>query len=199
MTSADTNPIIETDRLILRLPTLDDFERWAEMLGDPEAARYIGGVVAKPVVWRIIMQVRGAWELTGVSMFSVVEKARDLWIGRVGPWQPHDWPGPEVGWGLHRDAWGKGYALEAAAATMDFAFGSLGWPTVVHCINPANTPSQALARRLGSTILRQARMPPPVDHEIIDVWGQTRDQWIENRSIAASVLNRSRPRQLNQE
>jgi RimJ/RimL family protein N-acetyltransferase len=86
MTAPDRNPIIETDRLILRLPTLDDFERWAEMLGDPEAARFIGGVVPKPVVWRIIMQVRGAWELTGVSMFSVIEKARNLWIGRVGPW-----------------------------------------------------------------------------------------------------------------
>jgi RimJ/RimL family protein N-acetyltransferase len=189
MTSHNAGPTIETDRLILRLPTLDDFERWAEMMGDPEAARFVGGVLPKPVVWRLIMQMRGAWELTGVSMFSVIEKERNVWVGRVGPWQPRDWPGTEVGWGLHRDAWGKGYAFEASVAAMDFAFDSLGWSTVIHCINPDNISSQALARRLGSTILRQARMPAPFDHEMVDIWGQNRDQWVENRSRVASVAS----------
>src|SRR5437763_482913 len=106
------------------------------MIAHPAAAhvqddqRFIGGVVPRPAVWHIIMQMAGAWSLTGISMFSVIEKASGLWIGRVGPWQPLDWPGTEVGWGLHRDAWGKGYALEAAIATMNFAFDDLGWPVV---------------------------------------------------------------------
>jgi RimJ/RimL family protein N-acetyltransferase len=110
-------------------------------------------------------------------MFSVIEKASGRWIGRVGPWQPYGWPGPEVGWGLHPDAWGKGYALEAAAAAMDYAFDVLGWTEVVHCINPENTRSAALARRLGSTIQGQATMPPPLQHEVVDLWGQTREAW----------------------
>jgi RimJ/RimL family protein N-acetyltransferase len=193
MTCYLTVPIIETNRLVLRQPDLDDFERWAEMMGDPDSARHIGGVMPKPVAWRVVMQVRGAWELTGISMFSVIEKARNLWIGRVGPWQPYAWPGTEVGWGLHRDAWGKGYALEAAAAAMDHAFDTLGWSEAIHCINPENLRSAALARRLGSTILRQSPMPPPYENEIVDVWGQSRDEWRQNReTVSESVRSAQR-------
>ena len=173
---------LETERLILRPPALDDLDRWAEMMADADVTRFIGGVVPRPTVWRIIMQMAGAWSLTGISMFSVIEKASGLWIGRVGPWQPLDWPGTEVGWGLHRDAWGKGYALEAAVATMNFAFDDLGWPVVIHCINPPNARSQAHARRLGSRIVRQATLPPPFDHDTVDIWAQTRDEWRATRT-----------------
>jgi RimJ/RimL family protein N-acetyltransferase len=157
------------------------------MAGDSTAARFIGGVQPRPVVWRMILQMIGAWHATGISMFSVIEKERGLWIGRVGPWQPLGWPGTEVGWGLHRDAWGRGYAFEAAIALMDYAFESLGWSEVIHCINPENTPSQALARRLGSRILRQARLPAPFEHEFVDVWGQSREEWAVNRATAARI------------
>lgn len=48
-------------------------------------------------------------------MFSVIEKKTARWIGRLGPWQPEGWPGSEVGWDLHPDAWGQGYAVAGAA------------------------------------------------------------------------------------
>jgi RimJ/RimL family protein N-acetyltransferase len=175
------NPVLETARLLLRIPTLDDLDRWAEMLADPVAAKFIGGTVPRTITWRIINPVVGAWHLTGISMFSVVDKKRGVWIGRIGPWQPLGWPGTEIGWGLHPDAWGKGYAVEAATATMDFAFDRFGWTEVVHCINPTNAASQRVAERLGSRMLRQATLPPPLDHEHVDVWGQTRDEWRERR------------------
>jgi hypothetical protein len=44
-----------------------------------------------------------------------------------------------------------------------------------------NAISQKVARRLGSTILRQARMPAPFDHIVSDVWGQSREQWTARR------------------
>ena len=188
MTPHRTVPTIETDRLILRPPLLDDFARWSELMADSESARFIGGVMPRPIAWRILMQTRGAWELTGISMFSVVEKRNNVWIGRVGPWQPCEWPGTEIGWALHRDAWGKGYALEAAMAATEYAFHTLGWTDVIHCIDPANTASQRLAFRLGSRILRQTRMPPPFDHDVVDIWGQSRDEWIANQSERDSAL-----------
>ncbi|HEY4303226.1 MAG TPA: GNAT family N-acetyltransferase [Gemmatimonadaceae bacterium] len=175
-------PVLETERLLLRVPALDDLDRWAEMMADPIAAKFIGGVQPKTVVWRIVMQTVGAWHAAGSSMFSVVEKASGNWIGRVGPWQPLGWPGTEVGWGLHPDAWGKGFAFEAAVASTEFAFDTLGWSEVVHCINPSNTPSQKVAKRLGARILRKATLPAPLDYEHVDVWGQTRDEWRANRS-----------------
>src|SRR6187402_796531 len=187
MESTNTRPRLETNRLILRVPALDDLDRWAEMMADENAARFIGGVAAKTIVWRMIMQMVGAWELTGVSMFSVIEKASGKWVGRAGPWQPLAWPGAEVGWGLHPDAWGKGYALEAAIASIDYAFESLGWTDVIHCINPANDPSKAVARRLGSRLLRHDRLPAQFEHEAVEVWGQSREEWTVNR---ANVMQR---------
>src|SRR3954468_24088358 len=120
-------PTLETERLILRMPLAQDFEPWCAMMADEEVARFIGGVAQPPVVWRQLCTIRGAWDLFGHSMFSVVEKSTGRWIGRLGPWTPADWPGTEVGWGLAREAQGKGYATEGAAAAMDWAFENLGW------------------------------------------------------------------------
>jgi RimJ/RimL family protein N-acetyltransferase len=181
MMGAD-GPRLETERLVLRPPALEDFDRWAEMMADENAARYIGGVAGKAATWRALVLMAGAWALTGVAMFSVIEKASGRWIGRIGPWQPHGWPGPEIGYGLHPDAWGRGYAVEAAAATMDYAFDVLGWPEVIHCINPQNAASQNVARRLGSTFRRLDRLPPPFEHDEIEIWGQTRYEWKARRS-----------------
>jgi len=178
-------PRLESERLILRVPTLEDLDRWAELMADEDAARFIGGAMPKPVIWRMIMQMVGAWEVTGVSMFSVIEKSTGKWIGRVGPWQPLGWPGTEVGWGLHPDAWGKGYAVEAAAASMDYAFDVLHWTTVIHLVSPANVRSRRVAERLGSTLRGEARMPAPFESEVAEVWGQTRDEWRLNRRRGA--------------
>ena len=174
-------PRLETERLILRVPALEDLDRWAEMMADAEAARFLGGAAPKPVIWRMIMQMVGAWEVTGVSMFSVIDKASGKWVGRIGPWYPFAWPGTEVGWGLHPDARGKGYAVEAAAASMDYAFDVLQWTTVIHLVHPDNVRSRRVAERLGATLQGQTQLPAPYADEIAEVWGQSRDEWRTNR------------------
>lgn len=174
-------PVLETERLILRPTAMEDFPRWAEFMADPDAARFIGGAQPQAAAWRGFMTMAGAWSLTGVSMFSVIEKATGLWVGRLGPWTPDGWPGTEVGWGLHPDAHGKGYALEGAAAAMDYAFDMLGWTDVIHCIDPDNRPSQRLAERLGSINRGATRLPAPFDSLTVDAWGQTREQWRDHR------------------
>ena len=121
----------------------------------------------------------GAWTMTGIAMFSVIEKSSGQWVGRLGPWYPEGWPEPEVGWGIAREHWGKGYASEGAAAAMDYAFDVLGWSDVIHCIDEKNLASQGVAKRLGSSYLRRVRMPVPFEHMPVDAWGQTREQWRE--------------------
>jgi RimJ/RimL family protein N-acetyltransferase len=170
-------PTLTTDRLILRPPAPEDFEPFCAMMADEETARFIGGVAPPPVVWRQLCTMAGAFALYGYAMFSVVEKSSGRWVGRIGPWTPAQWPGTEVGWGLAREAWGKGYATEAAAVSIDWVFDNLGWTEVIHCIDPANHPSARVAERLGSKVLRQARMPAPFDDKVVDVWGQSREQW----------------------
>ncbi len=172
-----TGPVIETARLTLRPQTMEDFPRWAEMMADPEASKFIGGPQPAETAWRGFMTMAGVWSLTGVAMFSLIERQTGRWLGRIGPWTPLGWPGTEVGWGLHPDAQGRGYGVEAATAALDYAFDVLGWTEVIHCIDPDNVPSQRLAERLGSYNQGPTRLPPPFDAVTVDRWGQSRDEW----------------------
>ncbi len=173
---------IETDRLVLRLPQQADFEGYAELFGDEEAARFVGGALVRAAAWRKFLQQPGAWLVQGFGMFSVTDRHTGEWYGQLGPWKPEGWPGNEVGWAFRRAAWGNGYASEAATPAIDWAFANLGWDNVIHCIDPANTPSQALARRLGSTNQGPGKLPPPLDDHPIEIWGQTREQWLARRN-----------------
>ena len=178
----DPDMQVETARLILRQPRLSDLEPWAQFMADPEAANHIGGVQPRSVVWRSLAAMAGAWAIAGFGMFSVLEKSSGEWIGRLGPWNPDGWPGTEVGWGIRREYWGRGYASEGSIAAIDWAFAQLGWTEVIHTIAPENQSSIALARRLGSAKLRSTHLPPPYAHLEVDVWGQSRAQWQMQRS-----------------
>ena len=174
-------PILETPRLILRPTRTEDLAGYVELMSDADTTRFIGGIAPPSTVWRQMMTVAGSWSLHGFGFFSVIEKDTGRWIGRLGPWQPEGWPGHEVGWSILPSAGGKGYVTEGSAAALDWAFKTLGWPDVIHCIVPENLPSQKVAERLGSTNLGPTRIPAPLDDLVIDAWGQTRDQWAENR------------------
>lgn len=171
------SPALETERLLLRPPTQEDFPAYAQMMADEEHVRFIGGFQTRSTAWRTWATISGSWSLLGFGMFSVIEKKSGQWLGRIGPWMPDGWPDKEVGWGLCRAATGKGYAREAATAAMDFAFDTLGWTNVIHIIAPDNKPSAALAAALGSTNLGPTKMPPPLDTFVVDAWGQTAAQW----------------------
>jgi len=170
-------PTLTTARLILRPTAREDFDGWAELMADEENSGFIGGPQSRPAAWRGMMSMAGAWALEGYAMFSVLDKETGEWVGRIGPWVPEGWPGTEVGWALLKKAWGKGYAVEAAEATIDWAFDTLGWTEVIHTIDPANTASQVVAKRLGSTNWGPSKLPPPFEDKPVDAWGQTREQW----------------------
>ena len=178
---------LETPRLILRPPRLEDLDAWAEMMADEPSARFIGGTAPREVCWRQLMTMIGSWQAVGFAMFSVIEKSSGRWLGRVGPWQPEGWPGTEVGWSIVRDSWGKGYAGEAAIVSANWAFDTLGWTNVIHSITPGNTASQRVAQKLGSTLLGPGKLPPPFEHDPVDIWGQTREEWRHRFPIETSA------------
>jgi RimJ/RimL family protein N-acetyltransferase len=178
-----TTPILETSRLILRPPVLEDFEPWAALMAEPET-HFIGGPQSRAEVWRSMMFVAGSWTLQGYCMFSVIEKQTGRWIGRIGPLNPEGWPGTEVGWSVTRDLYGQGYAPEAATAAIDWVFDTLDWNEVIHCIDPLNANSQAVARKLGSRILREGMLPPPINKPT-EIWGQSREEWKMRRATVA--------------
>ncbi|MBU6416789.1 MAG: GNAT family N-acetyltransferase [Xanthomonadaceae bacterium] len=181
-------PVLETARLILRPPRAEDFEAWAAIARDEEVMRHLGGVHSRFEAWRRFLACVGAWHIQGFNGFAVIEKSSGRWIGRAGPLHPDGWPGDEIGWTLAREAWGKGYATEAATAAIDWAFDALGWTQIIHCIDPGNTASQAVATRLGSTLQGPGHMPAPYENDPIEIWGQTREQWFSRRAARPAAI-----------
>jgi hypothetical protein len=121
--------VIETDRLLLRRPAAHDAEAVAEAMADEEVMRFIGlGTTSTLEESRAHVEwMQRAWSEDGFGAFIVVRKADAATLGHVGlfAWDPTTWrPGIrreigdaeiELGWMLARDAWGRGYASEAAA------------------------------------------------------------------------------------
>lgn len=175
-------PYLMTERLILRPPSAEDLDGFASFAADPETNRFLGGVKSRPEAWRTLCAMAGAWTIRGFAMFSMIRRDTGEWIGRTGPWQPEGWPGTEVGWGLARAHEGKGFAQEAATASIDYAFDVLGWDNVIHTIDPENAASIALAERLGSTNQGPTQLPEPFRNARVDAYGQSKAEWIARRS-----------------
>ena len=143
--------VIETERLVLRMFRESDTDAYAEMVSDPEVMRFLGGgqPVPRAEAWRNMAMILGHWQLRGYGMWAVEEKATGEMVGRVGPWRPEGWPGLEVGWTLRRRFWGRGFATEAARASMNYAFTALEQTRVISLIAPENVNSIRVAERLG--------------------------------------------------
>lgn len=110
--------------------------------------------------WGQMAAFLGQWALRGHGQWALEDRRTGRLLGRAGLHQPErvDWPGLEVGWALHPDHWGHGYATEAGAAAIDYAFEVLERDEVVSIIHPDNRGSQAVARRLGLDFVEDRRM-----------------------------------------
>ena len=148
---------LATARLDLRMFREDDLDAYADMCADEEVMRFIGagGPVGADVAWRHMALFVGEWSLHGYGMWAIEERASGRLIGRVGFLNPHGWPACELGWLLARDAWGHGFALEAAQAAMVHGRANLGIRELISLIRPGNLRSIALAHRLGATLDRE--------------------------------------------
>lgn len=168
---------LETERLILRPidPKLD-FEAWAAAMADENTVRYLGtSPMSRANAWRNMCMVMGHWQVRGYGFFSVILKETGEWVGRVGPWFPEGWPEPEIGWTIAPGHLRRGYAIEAARASLDYVFNTLGWKRVIHVIMPGNEGSIAVAEKLGSVYLREQQGVPGVTDLPLLVYGQARE------------------------
>ena len=153
-----SNVILETRRLRLRELTTKDLDFVAAMLGDADVMRYYPRRLDREgsLAWIERQQMRYARDGHGLWLVSVRET--DEPVGQVGLVM-QDLQGlprpryPEIGYLLHRPFWHRGFATEAAAGVRDYAFGVRGFDQVISLIRAVNEPSQAVARRLGMTII----------------------------------------------
>lgn len=170
-------PTIETERLVLCAFTIDDVASLAAIHGDERTMKYLSGQPDATLLgaYDKILGYLGHWALNGFGRWAVVEKASGRMIGRTGFLDaPDEWPGTELGWTFLREIWGKGYATEAAMAARDFGFERLGMDRVFSMIHPENTPSQAVATRLGETPWK----PFTFKGSEAMLWSVTRAEWL---------------------
>jgi RimJ/RimL family protein N-acetyltransferase len=142
-------PTLHTERLTLRPLALSDFEPLAEFYAS-DRSQYVGGPKAADQAWRALACEIGHWTLRGYGRFGVDETATGNFVGMVGPWFPDAWPEPELGWDLMNGYEGRGFATEAALATRDYAYKTLGWKTAISLVADGNDGSANVAKRLGA-------------------------------------------------
>ncbi|GIJ34537.1 GNAT family N-acetyltransferase [Micromonospora sediminimaris] len=154
---------IASDRLLLRPWREEDADFLLDLESRWEVVRFLG---ARPTLLNsredalasiarrraIDDPIHGIWAITTATdrqlVGNVLLKPIPLSAG-----EPTDGPTDvEIGWHLHPDAWGHGYATEAAAAVLDDAF-ERGLTRAIAVTNPDNHASQAVCRRLGMTRL----------------------------------------------
>ncbi|HJU37558.1 MAG TPA: GNAT family N-acetyltransferase [Gaiellaceae bacterium] len=149
--------MIETERLLLRKPRLEDAPGLLEAFADPWAMRYIGDGSTTDLAGseQAVRRWLDRWDAWDIGMF-VVERTEDSRVlGRAGflRWDPETWEvggsETELGWGLAREHWGRGYATEAALRLRDWALGERGLTRLISLIQHGNERSVRVAEKVG--------------------------------------------------
>src|SRR6266566_5273509 len=177
------NTVLETERLILRPWTLDDFDGFAAMCADPQVMRFLaedGKPLSRFSAWRAMAGIVGHWTLRGFGLFAVTERTTGALVGRIGPWDPEGWPDFEIGWMLRSEYWGRGYATEAVNRCIAHAFTDLGRSHLSSFILPENTRSIRVAERVGERLEGEVALPHLPDRKVIQ-YGLSRNEWERRR------------------
>ncbi len=142
---------LETRRLALRELTQGDLDFVATLLADTEVMRFYRKCYSREESAAWIDRQQERYARDGHGLWLVLDRETGEPVGQVGlvEQQVDGVTEPEVGYLIHRPHWRKGFAAESAAATRDYAFGSLDLPRVISLIRPENVPSQGVARRIG--------------------------------------------------
>ena len=149
--------ILETERLILRVMSQDDFEALVAVLSDPETMRFYPQPFDQPAVREGIERNIRRFEAFGGGLWSVVQKDSGQVIGDCGlTWQDVDsvWE-LEVGYRFNKNFWGQGFATEAARACRDYGFRHYRVNRLISLIRPENIPSRRVAERNGMQIVKE--------------------------------------------
>jgi RimJ/RimL family protein N-acetyltransferase len=148
-------PALTTERLVLRGWRDGDREPFAVMNADPVVMEHFPSTLSRAESDAQIERFRERWRGDGHGPWAVERRDDGAFLGFVGLASPHFdahfTPAVEVGWRLAREAWGHGYATEAARASLEFGFDVLGLEEIVSFTVPANERSRRVMERIGMT------------------------------------------------
>jgi RimJ/RimL family protein N-acetyltransferase len=184
--------VLTTARLVLRTYREDDLAALAELNGDPEVVRFLGGrPMSRADSDAMAARIEANWAANRLGMIAVERRADGAFLGMVGldeaPWYPGQ---IEVGWRLPPKHWGHGYATEAGAAWLAEAFAARGLARVIAIADadPPNVASIAVMRRLAMSFDHEAELDDHGELFKAVVHVSTAEQWRANAASAAPPL-----------
>ena len=144
---------IRTDRLLLRGWTDTDRPAFAAINQDPLVMEFIGPLMTPAESDAFVDRMAGHWDERGFGLWCVDIDGECIGFTglNVPRWEAHFTPCVEVGWRLASAHWGRGYATEAARASVAFGFDELGLDEIVSFTTVANVRSRRVMEKLGMT------------------------------------------------
>jgi ribosomal-protein-alanine N-acetyltransferase len=146
---------LTTERLTLRRWRPGDREPFAALNADPEVMRHFPARLSRAESDAFVDRIEARFEQDGWGLWALEETRSGAFAGFTGlaraTFEAHFTPALEVGWRLARTAWGRGYATEAARASVAFAFRELAAEEVVAFTAAGNQRSRAVMERIGMT------------------------------------------------
>lgn len=149
--------VAETERLRLRTWDAEDLDTFVKATNTPAVMRWLGGVWSREEHEAAFARLQSYQADHGHTFWLVERKSDGALLGFCGLKRVNN-PGAgaiagemEIGWRLREDAWGRGYAKEAATKALELAFGRFGARQVVALSARGNAPSMGLMKRLGMT------------------------------------------------
>jgi ribosomal-protein-alanine N-acetyltransferase len=144
---------METPRLILRPWRTEDREPFFQLNSDAEVMEHFPKRLSREESDAVVDKIEKHFQDYGYGLWVVEEKATGDFTGFTGLWnvqyEAHFTPAVEVGWRLARRFWGKGYATEAARASLDYGFQTAKLKNIVAVTVPANFRSRRVMEKLG--------------------------------------------------
>ena len=172
-----------TERLVLRSWRDGDAALFEAACNTPAVTRYLGGLQTREEIEAAVERIRACEAENGFCFWAVERQADGAFLGFCGlkrmnaDGTPAAMLGqPEIGWRLRQDAWGQGYAKEAATAALDVAFRRFGLDQVFAITMADNAPSWGLMRRLGMTARPDLDFDMPVYGRHVS-YRIGRDEW----------------------
>lgn len=154
--------IAETERLVIRRLTAADRDAIARVLCDSKVMEFSMGRLPRNQVSQWIHDRTAEYEQLGYGIWAVTLSTSGETIGYCGFSRLGGDDGgqdTEIGFRLARRFWSRGYATEAASATLSYGFSVLGLPRIVALVDPYNTRSIRVVEKLGMQWERDIMLP----------------------------------------
>lgn len=146
--------LLETERLVLRRITSNDYEDLCRMNGDPEVMKYVGDGSTRTrelMVHEMEMLISHYERKPGLGIWAVERKDSGEFLGAAGLVYYDGTPEVEVGYRFLKEHWNKGYATEAASALVRYGFETLGLKKIVSSAHIDNRASTRVMEKIGMT------------------------------------------------